>query len=322
MRQLRTGHHRQRPCRHPRSQRRGCAQHGKHRHLCRTAGNRDSFREWLQYNDLEPSAPIIIAIDEAQNFRRDPEDPLAKLLQEIHLGSTGLPVTLVLAGLGDTCAAADRMGLTRIPAEQTHNIGRFPQSDVDTLMLGFGRRFQIDTQGSDLSGTRLIGDCERWPRHLHTALSALGKAAVDADGDLIRMDWPRAERHAAEMRDLYYRGQYSEEMRIAKRLTAQVMRNLDSINSHSEIRREFWRLNKSDPHTYCFPKDWGANRFFEHLLHRGALHEEDVDRFVCPIPSFRSYLLAHCGDPEPDSTPSDDTSGGRTGATGCGEARR
>ena len=68
----------------------------------------DTFEAWVeQHGGFD--RPIVLAIDEAQRFKRDSEDPLSKLFQSLHDGC-GLPIVLVLAGLSDTEYSARKMG--------------------------------------------------------------------------------------------------------------------------------------------------------------------------------------------------------------------
>ena len=73
------------------------------------------------------------------------------------------------------------------------------------------------------------------------------------------------------------------------------MAELDSCYSRAKIEYLMKELHQADPLKYCFPSDMNAGSFFIHLVHKGALHKESVDRFVCPIPSFRTYLLDRGG---------------------------
>ncbi len=57
--------------------------------------------------------PLIVAVDEAQRLPPGPHSPVARFIQSIHDASVGLPMTLVLAGLGDTPDVAEKMGLKR-----------------------------------------------------------------------------------------------------------------------------------------------------------------------------------------------------------------
>ena len=54
-------------------------------------------------------------------------------------------------------------------------------------------------------------------------------------------------------------------------------------------------LHESNPRKYRLPASMNVDSLFIHLVHQGALHRESSNRFVCPIPSFRTYLLEHGG---------------------------
>ncbi len=234
--------------------------------------------------------PIVLAIDEAQRFQRDSEDPLSKLFQSLHDGC-GLPIALVLAGLSDTEYSARKMGLTRMPHRQKHNIGRFPDHEVQELMERSCAHFGIDAAGHDDEVDRLLQPCDGWPRHLHVVLQALGAEALKTEGDLGRAAWERIQAEIKTGRDGYCDGQFSSEMKDAMELTAEVMAAMDSNQGSSRIRRLMEDLHEADPRKYRLPAGMDADAFFVHLVHQGALHRESRNQFVCPIPSFRTYLL-------------------------------
>ena len=129
-------------------------------------------------------APVILAIDEAQGFGGGRSTSHAYFLQEIHNNTTGLPLLLVLAGLGDTVDKAREMNLTR--GRYPHEIGSLEPDEAGTFMLACCRRFGIDTQGHEERIMELAAPCEGWPRHLHFALQSLGREALPAGGDLGR----------------------------------------------------------------------------------------------------------------------------------------
>ncbi|MCY3995467.1 MAG: hypothetical protein OXF07_04955 [Rhodobacter sp.] len=244
--------------------------------------------QWIQ--------PVILGIDEAQNLPRDPNAPHGLMFRSLHGGAAGLPITLVLAGLGNTGAVASDMGLTR--GRTDHNIGAMSEDEAQRcITLGLAH-FGIDTSGYTERLVDISGPCEGWPHHLHHLLKAVGAAVLKTDGDLGRMDWVATERRAAELRRGYYRQQRSSEMRDAVNLTAAVMTHLDRECRQHDIKTLLRTLHKRDPIQYPYPRDWDADGFFMHLVHKGALHEQEEDRFVCPIPSFRTYLIER-GTPSP-----------------------
>ncbi len=253
----------------------------------------DVFGKWVeQHGGFD--RPIVLAIDEAQNLDHDRTHPLSKLLQALH-GNCGLPIALVLAGLSDTEYSAAQMDLTRIPPNQKHNIGRFPDHEVQELMERSCAHFGIDITGFGHEIDRLLQPCDGWPRHLHIVLQALGAEALRTEGDLGRAAWERIRAEIKAGRDGYYDGQFSNEMKDAMELTAEVMAAMDSNQGSSRIKRLMEDLHEADPRKYRLPAGMDADAFFIHLVHQGSLHEESANRYVCPIPSFRTYLLEHGG---------------------------
>ncbi len=253
----------------------------------------DVFGKWAeQHGGFD--RPIVLAIDEAQRFQRDSEDPLSKLFQSLHDGC-GLPIALVLAGLSDTEHSARKMGLTRMPHRQKHSIGRFPDHEVQELMERSCAHFGIDVTGFGHEIDRLLQPCDGWPRHLHIVLQALGAEALRTEGDLGRAAWERIQAEIKTGRNGYCDGQFSSEMKDAMELTAGVMAAMDSNQGSSRIKRLMNELHDRNSQTYCFPEMMNASSFFIHLVHQGALHEESANRYACPIPSFRTYLLEHGG---------------------------
>ncbi len=139
-------------------------------------------------------------------------------LQGIHDASADLPLSLVLAGLGDTWSAAHEMGMTH--GTTIHEIGGLCARDCATLMWGFCLHFGIDPAGHE---TRLAAPCEGWPRQLHFAMQALSEETLRCGGDLSRVDWAAAEASAAESRMRYCGDQKSDEMKRSAVLTAAVL---------------------------------------------------------------------------------------------------
>ncbi len=249
----------------------------------------DVLGDWVeQHGGFD--RPIVLAIDEAQNLDHDRTHPLSKLLQALH-GNCGLPIALVLAGLSDTEHSARKMGLTRMPHRQKHSIGRFPDHEVQELMERSCAHFGIDVTGFGHEIDRLIQPCDGWPRHLHIVLQALGAEALRTEGDLGRAAWERIQAEIKTGRNGYYDGQFSDEMEISRNMTAQVMTELDYCSDRANIQNLMDKLHDSDPRKYRLPAGMDADAFFIHLVHQGALHRESRNQFVCPIPSFRTYLL-------------------------------
>ena len=234
------------------------------------------------------NAPLIAAVDEAQNLPAGETMPTAIFLRSIHNATSGLPLTLVLAGLGDTQDRAQKMGLTR--GLKLNEVGRLSVEETDELMRGFCRRFGLRADGSEPYLAELAAGAEGWPRHLHFALQALGEEALAADGDLGRISWSAAAKLAAESRLRYYRAQQSPELKATDRLVAAVMRDLRDDMPWSDVVGLI-EANAADAPGFRLPDSTTPEAFFRRLVHQGALHEGADGRFHCPIPSFRSFLI-------------------------------
>ncbi len=236
-------------------------------------------------------APVIVAVDEAQALPRSANDPHALFLRGIHNTVKGLPVGLVLAGLGDTRDTAHGMDLTR--GTRIHEVGGLDAKESATLMRDFCRHFGMDPSGHEGCLDALAEPTEGWPRHLHFTMQALAEEALRREGDLVRVDWARVGNEAAESRTRYYSDQQSAEMEEADGLTATVMNQLKDGMKMSGVLRLI-EENVRDRAGHRLPKGMDAEDFHTHLVHRGALQKRVDKTLHSPIPSFRSYLI-HAG---------------------------
>ncbi len=278
----------------------------------------DTFPDLDRGHPLPPETPpIIVAIDEAQIIPVQPESSHNAFLLAIHAGQqhrpTTLPATLVLAGLGDTDARASAIGLTR--GLKVHLVGGLAPGDDTTLMIRFCEHFGINCDGFETQLDRLAGPCERWPRHLHFALCALGQEVLatndeclDGPGSLDRVDWARMGVAAATSRRDHYHGQQSSPMKDSAALVGAVLEAVGQGDNKSTvidaIRTYAGRLPEE---TWQIPKGMDAHSLADHLFHQGALQmagkepsREEIsvaedkpveEILISPIPSFRTYLV-------------------------------
>ncbi|MCY3879028.1 MAG: ATP-binding protein [Rhodobacteraceae bacterium] len=260
-------------------------------------------------------APVVLAIDEFQNITDGMHMPEVKLtLQSLHEAVHGLPVLLVLAGLGNAPAIAGGAGLTR--GLTTTGIGCLEAEEARGLVRGWCRHFGVDPAGHGERLDRLAADTEGWPRHLHFALQALAGEMVrpGVDGQLSGVRWSVVMERNLELRRNYYNRQQSPVMRESAYLVAAVLRDLELDNSRGGVKNSINRRAGSQPDTrWDLPSGMDASEFAGHLVHQGALQENDNGEVVCPIPSFRSFLVKRgepvpepeVGAPEPEPRPVD-----------------
>ena len=252
-----------------------------------------AFARWVRAGSVNQdlAGPVIIAIDEAQRFSQREDSPLARLFQGLHDGTSGLPLTLVLAGLGDTERKASEMGLTRV--SNVHGIGRFGTIEVRELMPGFCRHFGISIGNCHERLLGLADPAEGWPRHLHCVQEALGHAllADGVDGHLDQIeDWETVQESSLRLRDLYYSKQSSKAMVNSQPLVGATMDSIREGAWPDEVKSTI-ESHLGTAHGWRLPQAMNVEQFYDHLIHQGALQERDDGTVYCPIPSFRRYLI-------------------------------
>jgi len=264
----------------------------------------------VQLAETAPAArwqgPVVLCVDEAQRIPGDEATAHARFLQTFHGSRSGLPLSLVLAGLGDTMKRAKAMHLTRLEARECMALTcRGQDSEVAFLMGRFCRKFGVDPTGFEAHLDALAAPCEGWPRHLHFMLRALGRGLCESGGDLERTNWANVEAEAAESRKTYYKGQKSYEMKDADILVARVMDGLEDGMSQRMVK-SLVRRSVDDRDGCRLPGNMDIDGFFDHLVHQGVLHERADETFHCPIPSFRTHLV-HADGLDPDGRSAEKT---------------
>ena len=252
-----------------------------------------AFTRWVRAGSVnrDLAGPVIIAIDEAQLFSQREDSPLARLFQSLHDGTSGLPLTLVLAGLGDTERMASEMGLTRVT--KVHGIGRFGAIEVRELMPGFCGHFGISIGSCHERLLDLADPAEGWPRHLHCIQEVLGRAllADGVDGRLDQIeDWETVQENSLRLRDMYYRKQSSKAMVSSQPLVGAIMESIREGAWPDEVKSKI-ESHLGTEHGWRLPQAMNVEQYYDHLIHQGALQERDDGTAYCPIPSFRQYLI-------------------------------
>ncbi len=238
--------------------------------------------------------PVILCIDEAQRLPEKKYAPQTLFLQDIHDDRSSLPLSLVLGGLSDTADVVERMGLTRVDVREIGALTTVPDMngyiETEDLMLSFCDHFGIERSGQTDRLMGLAAPCEGWPRHLHHALQSMGREVLRTDGDLAAVNWRRIHREAAESRLKYYRIQRDGKMRDSRILVARTMQGFHDGMVGSTVADLIQRAVEDRP-GLRLPENMSPAGFRSHLVHRGVLHMDMDDRYHCPIPSFRSFLV-------------------------------
>jgi len=231
--------------------------------------------------------PVIVCVDEAQNLPRTRHEPHALFLQGIHGGLSGLPLSLVLGGLGDTNDVAIGMGLTR--PDNVWPLGGLSPDESFHLVLSFCERFGLDPDGCEERLAALTDPCEGWPRHLHHAFKALAEQALEHDGRLVACDWDLIQTQAVGLHLRYYGFRQSSAMRRSNILTARVLKGLKDGMRESKVLGLIGD-SEEDEAGGRLPKGMDAEDFMDHLVHQGALEKsgDDAPSRHCPSPSLRT----------------------------------
>jgi len=247
--------------------------------------------------------PVIIAIDEAQNLPSGRNTTQAKFLRALHEAVTKLPLTLVLAGLGDTRERIRSMGLTQ--GVQTRSLGGFTQEETDLLTDKWITRFGIEIGAQRDRIDALIAHTDGWPRHVHWAQQALAEALLieEVDGVADRIpDWGTVQARSDHLRRGYYDTQYSDTLVASRKLVGRVMLAVERASQdgrflkHDEIVEliETFSEGEKGP-AWRIPKPHDSFGYVNHLIHCGALQRRSMDpgdhTLACPIPSFQSYII-------------------------------
>ncbi len=241
------------------------------------------------------AGPIIVAVDEAQRLSRGQTAPEARFLQSIHDGTSGLAISLVLAGLSDTDARADEMHLTR--GRTVHEVRPLTEFQARDFMRRLALWFGLDTSRHNPQLESLADICDGWPRHLHYAGVSLAEEALRVDGDMDRMDWPAMQDKACTLRQKYYEDQSRGMMQDADILVAKVMAGLRDGMKFRELQA-FVEGAVADRPGQRLPKGMDSEDFLNELIHKGALYRNAAGRVHSPIPSFQSFLIDQGRQPE------------------------
>ena len=218
--------------------------------------------------------------------------PQVEMLKELHLGTHGVPVFAVLAGLAHAENILAEVGISRLDADSVLPLGPLSPDEaaesarmcLDAFRVGGNRRLWQETIANWSDG---------WPMHVHNGLRAMAQELAANGGDLGRISPLAVKRQAMAFRTGYYldrtHGAFSEHQELLARVMEEIR---DYGNSVSEI------LGLLTSHGGDSPADMTPKEAFRTLLARGLVQRlpgtaEDV--YACPIPSLISYCAAGTG---------------------------
>ena len=242
------------------------------------------------------TGPVVIAVDEFQNTSGDRTSLQGEMLQRLHDQGYDAPIMVVLAGLGDTVATAGRLGLSRLGIDAATSLGPLTEDDSRDLFAGWGKHFGLPDGFWQAQMLELAKAGSHWPAHVRNSLSAFADEVVRIEGDMARIEFDRVQTRSHDLRQSYYYARMSEEMQQSDLLLGAVMLDLRDDMRRGEVMELISRCN--DPSGSLrrqFPNGMDTEDYYRHLVHRGVLHQKADFSVICPIPSFRRWIIQHCG---------------------------
>lgn len=239
--------------------------------------------------------PVVIGVDEAQNLPGDRLSPVGELLQALHANDVNLPVLVVLSGLSDTRERISELGLSRLSKRSAYSLNGLDAAEIEELKEGFCAHFEIDLSGRTDEFDALLRRTDGWAAHLQNCLQAFAEVYLEAECEIEAVDFARVEQLSLEVRMEYYFDRLSDAMKTSSGVVGLLMKQMKG----REVRRDILSMIQRIDENHAGSRDVGlrlpdgitVHEFYHDLIHRGALQERNDGTVICPIPSFRQYLI-------------------------------
>lgn len=231
---------------------------------------------------------VLLLVDEAQQSTEENEHVYSKL----HLGHYGLPIVTVLAGLSNTMAKMEEIGLSRI-GEMTHvRLGALEEKDCASAMRAMLAEFEFEAEDPERWERFAAESSTGFPQHLQNALVATALTAAAQGGRLTDDDVARAYGTMEERKASYYEkrseGFSNEELSAAAEVVASLAS--DDKRVHTAAANALRRMNAAMGHG---DREVDENHFVERMVRKGMLQRKEGLGYEAPIPSFSHWLQAN-----------------------------
>ncbi len=255
----------------------------------------DTFEDMFEMLE-DAKTPIVLLVDEAQNWGADQEagngKRISSLLSEAHQNSGQLPLLIIAAGLGDTRDALRRCGVPRLTANAQIPLELLSGDEQREVCKAFFDRFRIigDESLRNQWAGALVQETGGYPKHLTNALFGAAEALINGGGDLAQSSLKAARDSANGFRRQFYYDQTEPFQRMPELLDAvfdAMPENAGAVASTIEdaIDAAYEVHSKLD-------RRMPRNRVFTKLLHQGLIQDVGYDRYDCPIPGMRKHVMA------------------------------
>ena len=239
--------------------------------------------------------PVVIAIDEAQNLPGDPRSPEGRFLRAMQENQSQLPVIVLLAGLSDTKMRVRELGLSRLSKNRVCSLNGLDAAEVAELKAGFCTHFEVDLGRYSDEFDALLQRTDGWAAHLQNCLQAFSEVYLEAQCEIETVDFARVEQLSLATRMEYYHARRSNAMKDSPGLLGTLMKQLTGSEERWQVLDMIQRIAddnaSSRSRTKKLPPGMSTDDYYNDLIHSGALQERNDGKVVCPIPSFRQFLI-------------------------------
>ena len=271
----------------------GGIEHEKTKHHDAVRASMSAMAKVLPHSEWK--RPVVIAIDEAQNFEGDRNSPVGRFLRAFHENQHNLPVIVLLAGLSDTKLRVRELGLSRLSRDSVNSLNGLDAAEVAELKAGFCAHFEIDLGRYSDEFDALLQRTDGWAAHLQNCLQAFSKVYLEAQCEIEAVDFARVEQLSLASRMRYYHARLSYAMKESEGLLGMLMSQLTGSEKLGEVLGMIQRIadqNADNPARIMrLPSGMSEEDYYNDLIHSGALQERNDGKVVCPIPSFRQFLI-------------------------------
>lgn len=239
--------------------------------------------------------PLVIGIDEAQNLPRDPLSPEGLFLRAMHANQANLPVIVLLAGLSNTKMRVRELGLSWLSRDNVYSLNGLDATEVAELKAGFCAHFEIDLGKYSDEFDALLQRTDGWAAHLQNCLQAFSEVYLEVQCEIEAVDFARVEQLSLASRMSYYHARRSNAMKDSMGLLGTLMAQLTGSEERGQVLGMIRRIadqNADSPDLVMqMPYGMTVGDYYNDLIHSGALQERNDGKVVCPIPSFRQFLI-------------------------------
>ncbi len=255
-------------------------------------------------NDLSPSRPILLCVDEIQNIGPDAKE----VMDLLHQGNHTLPIIPIYAGLGNSLRVLMSHGISRPVSAYVHSVGSLAMEEARAVVNAMLIRFKVTKSKRTHDWAGMLADrSECWPQHLHNGMRALAHELIQPEvtGDLDRVDPNVVLERERNLREQAYRWRLSETFQQTQGLLSQIIHHITAQpHNLAEVESLVLRLDQKaseDPilRAFSLPEDRGVTQYIHDMMHQGLLqefNEQDATGRItstlrCPIPSLATYIM-------------------------------